>query len=98
MTDEFDINNRIEERIGGDIDRSPSTKRLQTLRPERATQGRIILTLHYDIERKLWGERDTDAVDVLRRMVDDVEDLSAFLADQTHNNKLVVDIDLEATK
>lgn len=97
MTDEFDINNRTEERIGGDIDRTP-TKRLQTERPDRATKGRIILTLHYDVERKLWGERDTDAVDVLRRMVDDVEDLSAFLADQTCNNKLVVDIDLEAIK
>lgn len=102
MTDQFDMDNRTEERIGGDIDRSPSTKRLQTLRPERATQGRIIVTLHYDIERKLWGPGDGDAVDILRRDVkglpDDRERIASWVADEIKNNRLITNIDVDATK
>lgn len=68
MTEEF-FQGRVEEEVGGDIDRSTPTKRLQTERPDRATQGRIVITLHYDIDRKLWEPGETDAVDMLRRWV-----------------------------
>lgn len=95
----------VPEEVGGDVEDSPGAKlpipfkqSIAQMPRKSAETGRIVVTLHYTVPRDTWEPRDVDAVDVLRRMINNVEDLSAFIADQTRNNKLVVDIDLEAAK
>lgn len=92
------------EKIGDDTDHLPVAERLHTARPDRRTQGRILITVYYDIPRDQWESHDTDAVDVLRREVDSIEDLTQWFGHQNnvYFNEgiagLVTGVDVEAAK
>lgn len=101
MADEDFFKGRTEVEVGGGGGQDFVPERLQTDRPDRATQGRVVITIHCEVPRDRWGPLDTDAVDVLRREVETIEDVSAWFAKQNdlgNTDSFTVDIDVEATK